>query len=73
MKLKIDEKDPLAYTDGSFTCDIFQQLKTAPVESFKTEYELLETKWMMGRMLIQSATLMDDAELHYTNLFNNNG
>ena len=72
IKLKLNKKDVTAYTDDAFVHDLFFQLKEAPVESIKTEYELLNTKWMMGRINIDSAGLMDEAELHYTNLSNNN-
>ena len=71
IKLKIDEKDPSAYTDDAFAHDIFKQLTTAPVDSFKTEYESIETKWMMGRTVLTADSLMEDAELHYVNLSNN--
>ena len=32
----------------------------------------MNTKWMMGKLNVESATLMDDAEPHFTNLSNNN-
>ena len=46
-------------------------VKYAPVDSFKNEYELMEMKWLMGKLTDDSSTLMDDAELHFTNLNSN--
>ena len=68
QKILIDQKDPMAYTDEAFVRDIFKQLRQAPVESFKLEYERTETQWLMGKVVIDSASLMDEATLYYTNL-----
>ena len=73
IKLKTDKKDANAYTDDAFVHGIFFQLKEAPVESSKTEFGLLNIKWMMGKIHVNSAGLMDEAKLHYMNLSNNNG
>lgn len=68
QKILIDQKDPMAYTDEAFVRDIFKQLRQAPVESFRLEYERTETQWLMGKVVIDSASLMDEATLYYTNL-----
>ena len=73
IKLKTNEKDANTYTNDAFVHDIFFQLKEAPVKSFKTGYELLDTKYMTGKIHVDLAGLMDEAEFHYTNLSNNNG
>ena len=73
MKLKIDEDDAAAYTNDAFALHIFHQLEEAHVESFRNEYELMNTKWMMREINVESTILMDGAELHFTNSSNNNG
>ena len=68
QKILVDQKDANAYTDDAFVRDIFKQLRLAPVESFKLEYERTETQWLMGKIVMDSTTLMDEATLYYTNL-----
>jgi hypothetical protein len=48
IKLQIDQKDPMAYTDDTFTRDIFLQLKVeALLLEFKNEFTSLNGagKW----------------------------
>jgi hypothetical protein len=50
VKLQIDTKDPLAYTDDVFICDIFVQLKNKLLpHDFKSEFPSLERCWQMDR------------------------
>ena len=70
MKIKkehIDTIDSKTYTDDTFVGDLSKQFKTAPIDSFATEYERQEIDWTMGKRLI-SETLFDDALLRYTNM-----
>ena len=57
-----------ANTEKAFVLDIFKQLQLAPVNSFRLEYEHTETQWLMGKVAIDFASLMDEATLYYTNL-----
>jgi TolA-binding protein len=68
IKTLIDEKDKRAYTDDAFIRDILAQLKESPNDSFKRKYELFETEWLLGREVITSQTLMDEAQVHFDTL-----
>jgi hypothetical protein len=72
LKLHIDQKDPTAYTeDAVLIRDIFLQLKqeSLPAE-FRIEFGHQETRWMMNKAKITSASLMDDASAYFVNLKN---
>jgi len=70
-KLHIDQKDPTAYTEDAFIRDIFLQLKqdSLPAE-FRLEFGRQETRCMMNKAKITSASLMDDATAYFVNLKN---
>jgi hypothetical protein len=66
MKIKkkqINTIDPLAYTYDAFIGDIFENLKTAPVEAFESEYKRQEIDWTMGKP-ITSESLSNKTSLH---------
>jgi hypothetical protein len=68
-KLQIDSKDPLAYTDDAFVCNIFDQLKNKMLpHDFRSEFTSLERRWQMDKEKVSSQSLMDDASTYYTNL-----
>jgi hypothetical protein len=69
IKLQIDQKDPMAYTDDAFVRDIFIQLKdeALPFE-FKNEFTSLEWRWQMDKEIVTSQLLMDAAGTYFTNL-----
>ncbi len=69
LKLHIDQKDPTAYTEDAFICDIFVQLKqeSLPAE-FWIEFGRQETRWMMNKTKITSSKLMEKAAGYYLNL-----
>jgi hypothetical protein len=68
-KLQIDSKDPLAYTDDAFVCDIFAQLKNKMLpHDFRSEFTSLKRCWQMDKEKVSSQSLMDDASTYYTNL-----
>ncbi len=71
LKLQIDQKDPNAYTEDAYICDIFLQLKhdSLPAE-FRLEFAHQETHWMMNKSNISSQGLIDDASTYYVNLKN---
>ena len=69
-KISIDGKDPQAYSDDAFIKDIYVQLKLAPVESFAQEHERNETRWLTGKDVVTSVSLIEDATVHYTQLDN---
>ena len=73
QKILIDQKDRRAYTDDAFLRDLFRQLKDAPNESYRVEYENQETKWLTGKLSITPHQLMTEAAVHYTNLDQNGG
>jgi hypothetical protein len=55
MKIKkehIDAIDSKAYTDDAFVGDLFKQFKTAPINSFATEYKRQENDWTTGKRMI---------------------
>ncbi len=69
IKLQIDQKDSLAYTDDAFVWDLFIQLKdeSLPLD-FKHEFTALEHRWQMDKEIVTPQSLMDDAGTYYTNL-----
>ncbi len=69
IKLQIDQKDSMVYTDVPFVRDLFIQLKdeTLPTD-FKHEFTSLERCWQMDEEIVASQSLMDDACTYYTNL-----
>ena len=69
IKLQIDQKDPMAYTDDAFVRDIFLQLKdeALPLE-FKNEFTSLEPRWQMDKEIVTSQLLIDEAGTYFTNL-----
>ncbi len=69
IKLQIDQKDPMAYTDDAFVRDIFLQLKdeSLPLE-FKNEFTSLEQCWRMNKEIVTPQLLMDEAGTYFTNL-----
>ncbi len=69
IKLQIDQKDPMAYMDDTFVCDIFLQLKdeSLPLE-FNTEFTSLEWCWQMDKEIVTPQSLMDEAGTYFTNL-----
>ncbi len=69
IKLQIDQKDPMAYTDDAFVRDIFLQLKdeALPLE-FKNKFTSLEWRWQMDKEIVTSQLLMDEAGTYFTNL-----
>jgi hypothetical protein len=71
LKLHINQKDPTAHTEDAFIRDIFLQLKqdSLPAE-FRIEFGRQETRWMMNKAKITSASLMDDASAYFVNLKN---
>jgi hypothetical protein len=69
IKLQIDQKDPMAYTDDAFVRDIFLQLKDeALLLKFKNEFTSLEWHWQMDKEIVTSQSLMDKAGTYFTNL-----
>jgi hypothetical protein len=68
MKLLIDEKDRMAYTDKAYVKDLLSQLKIAPVSIFASEYEQMETRWLRGKEIITSTSLWRDATAHFIQL-----
>ena len=69
IKLQIDQKDSMAYTDDAFVRDIFLQLKdeSLPLD-FRHEFTSLERRWQMDKEIVTPQSLMDDAGTYYTNL-----
>ena len=69
IKLQIDQKDSMVYTDVPFVRDLFIQLKdeTLPTD-FKHEFTSLERCWQMDKEIVTPQSLMDDAGTYYTNL-----
>ncbi len=69
IKLQIDQKDPMAYTDDAFVCNIFLQLKdeSLPLE-FKNEFTPLERCWQMDKEIVTPQSRMDEAVTYFTNL-----
>ena len=69
IKLQIDQKDSMAYTDDAFVRDLFMQLKdeTLPID-FKHKFTSLERCWQMNKEIVTPQSLMDDAGTYYTNL-----
>jgi hypothetical protein len=73
VKLQIDSKDPLAYTDDAFVQDIFVQLKNESLPTnFKNEFTSLERKWQIDKEIVTSQSLMDNASTYYINLVASN-
>jgi hypothetical protein len=71
IKLKIDQKDPTAYTEDAFIQDIFLQLKHESLPSkLRLEFSCQETHWMMNKMRITLQSLIDNALAYYINLKN---
>ncbi len=69
VKLQIDSKDPMAYTDDAFVCDIFVQLKNELLpHDFKSEFTSVQRCWQMDKEIVTSQSLMDDASTYYTNI-----
>ncbi len=69
VKLQIDSKDPMAYTDDAFVCNIFVQLKNdLLLHDLKSKFTSLERRWQMDKEIVTSQSLMDDASTYYTNL-----
>jgi hypothetical protein len=62
LKLQIDQKDPNAYTEDAYICEIFLQLKhdSLPAE-FRLKFGHQETFWMMNKTNILSQGLINDA------------
>ncbi len=59
VKLQINSKDPMAYTDNAFVCDISIQSKNElPPHGFKSEFTSLERCWQMDK----------DASTYYANM-----
>jgi hypothetical protein len=55
IKLQIDHKDPIAYTDDAFVHDIFLQLKDESLLlEFKNEFTSLERHWQMDKEIVTS-------------------
>jgi hypothetical protein len=69
IKLQIDQKDPMAYTDDAFVQDNFLQLKdeSLPLE-FKNEFTSLEQCWQMDKEIVTPQLLIDEARTYFTNL-----
>jgi hypothetical protein len=69
IKLQIDQKNPMAYTDDAFVCNIFLQLKdeSLPLE-FKNEFTSHEQRWQMDKEIVTPQLLMDEAGTHFINL-----
>jgi hypothetical protein len=68
-KLQIDSKNPLAYTDNTFVCDIFAHLKSKMLpHDFRSEFTSLKRHWQMDKEKVSSQSLMDDTRLYYTNV-----
>jgi hypothetical protein len=65
LKLQINQKDPNAYTEDAYICDIFLHLKhdSLPVE-FRLKFGCQETLWMMNKTNISSQGLIDDASTY---------
>jgi hypothetical protein len=69
VKLQIDSKDPMEYTDDAFVHGIFIHLKNKMLpHHFKSKFTLLERRWQMDKEIVTSQSLMDDASTYYTNL-----
>ncbi len=69
VKLQINSKDPMAYTDNTFVCNIFVQLKNELLpHDFKSEFTSLKRRWQMDKEIVTSQPLMDNASMYYTNL-----
>ncbi len=69
IKLQINQKDSLAYTDDAFVQDLFLQLKDEPLPlDFKHKFTALEGRWQMDKEIVTSQSLMDGAGTYYTNL-----
>jgi hypothetical protein len=69
VKLQINSKDPMAYTDNAFVCNIFVQLKNELLpHDFKSEFTSFKRRWQMDKEIVTSQSLMDDASTYYTNL-----
>jgi hypothetical protein len=64
IKLQIDQKDSLAYTDDTFVQDLFIQLKG---ESLPLDFKHKRC-WQMDKEIITPQSLMNDAGTYYTNL-----
>ncbi len=71
LKLQINQKDPTAFTEDKFTCNIFIQLKQDSLSAeFWLEFGCQETWWMMNKAKIMSQLLMDDAAAYFVNIKN---
>ena len=64
---KITHLSILQHTQRQSFCllYIFKQLWLAPVDSFRLTYECAETQWLMGKVVINSASLMNKVSLYF--------
>jgi hypothetical protein len=71
FKLQKDQKDPNAYTEDAYICDIFLQLKyDSLLAEFRLKFAWQETHWMMKKSNISSQGSINDASAYYVNLKN---
>jgi hypothetical protein len=56
VKLQIDSKNIMAYTDDAFVCDMFvHQLKNKMLpHDFKSKFTLLERRWQLDKEIVTS-------------------
>ncbi len=67
IKLQIDPKDSLAYTDVAFVRDLFLQLKDESLPSdFKHTFTALERCWQMDKEIVTPQSLVNNAGTYYT-------
>ena len=69
IKLQINSKELMAYTDQAFVRDIFVQLKNELLpHDFTSEFTSLKRRWQMDKEIVASQSLVDDASTYYTNM-----
>jgi hypothetical protein len=69
IKLQIDQKDPMAYTDDAFVRNFFLQLNDESLLlEFKNEFTSLEQRWQMDKEIVTAQSLMDEAGTYFTDL-----
>jgi hypothetical protein len=72
VKLQINSKELMAYTDQAFVRNIFVQLRNELLpHDFTSEFTSLKRRWQMDKEIVTSQSLVDDASTYYTNVESN--
>jgi hypothetical protein len=69
VKLQINSKNPLAYTNDASVHEFFVQLMNEILpHDFKSKFTSLERCWQMDKEIVISQSLVDDSSTCHTNL-----